>query len=95
MKQVSCEQLGIKGCPFTALGKDTMETTKKLHEHAREAHDELLANMSEADAEKMNDRILEIMAAQPDEPKKEESAGKRETGSPTPQSQEPSQIPQE
>lgn len=85
MMQVSCKQIGIKECPFTAMGKDMFETSKALHEHAKTAHSDFLDALSDEDAEKLKDKTIGILAQQQaeqpaEEPKKDQEKPPLSTG---------------
>ena len=49
MWKVSCADLGDPSCHFEATGQTADEAKQKLMAHAKEAHADKLAGMSEAD----------------------------------------------
>lgn len=45
MKTLSCEDMGVKGCPFVAKGETDKEVMDMLKEHAMTAHPEKMEEM--------------------------------------------------
>jgi len=53
MWKISCADLGDSSCHFEATGQTAEEAKQKLMEHAKAAHADKLAGMSEVDKASM------------------------------------------
>ena len=60
--QLSCTDLGGKGCDFVASGEGAQEVKKAMWVHAWREHSDMVAGMSDDDRAAMDARMDERLA---------------------------------
>jgi predicted small metal-binding protein len=60
--KLSCQDLGGKDCTYTVEGKSADEVKRKMWEHARRDHADVLAGMDEEKRKGMEARMDEVLA---------------------------------
>ena len=60
--KLSCNDLGGKDCTHTVEGKTADEVKRKMWEHARRDHADVLAGMDEETRKGMEARMDEVLA---------------------------------
>lgn len=63
MKTLSCKDLGMKD-EFTATGETDAEVKKKMLEHAKVAHRDMMNNMTQDQMKEMDKKMDSILAMQ-------------------------------
>ncbi|OGF13715.1 MAG: hypothetical protein A2W00_03565 [Candidatus Eisenbacteria bacterium RBG_16_71_46] len=62
MVSLTCKQMGMSGCNFSATGKDAEEVKQKLLAHARSAHADVLKGMKPEDLSGLQARLDALLA---------------------------------
>jgi predicted small metal-binding protein len=60
--KLSCQDLGGKDCTYAVEGKSADEVKRKMWEHARRDHADILAGMNEEKRKGMEARMDEVLA---------------------------------